>query len=304
VNETVYITGGSGLLGVNWALAVRDRYRVVAGLHERNVSLAGVETRWIDLAQVDHLVRDLESVRPKVVIHSAALTNVELCESDPALAYHVNVELAANVARACARLALQLAHISTDHLFSGDVALVEETRPASPINVYARTKAEAENRVLSAHPGALVIRTNFFCWGPSYRPSFSDTILASLQAGRSISLFRDVFFTPILAEVLANAVHDLLDRNADGIFHVTGDERISKHDFGLKVAERFDLATELINPICLEDQPELVRRPHDMSLSNRKVCQLLGRKLGGTKDHLTRLREQQQRGLVSEIQNL
>jgi len=304
MKKTVLITGGSGLLALNWALATRDQYSVTLGLHKRKISLAGVETRQIDLESVDHLIREFETVRPQSVIHTAGLTNVEECEARPDLARHVNVDLAANVAQACAKLGLSLVHISTDHLFAGDIPLVDEMQPAAPRNVYGRTKAEAEVRVLEAHAGALVIRTNFYGWGPSYRCSFSDVIVGALRSGKELTLFKDVFYTPILIETAAQAVHDLIGLKANGIFHVVGGERISKYEFGLKITEGFSLAPGVIKPGFLADRPELVRRPQDMSLSNQKVCRLLGRKLGGITEHIARLLQQEQTGVAKEIQEL
>ena len=123
----ILFTGGAGLLALNWALATRDRHTVILGLHEREIALAGVKSIKIDLESIAHLVDTFESVQPDVVIHTAGLTSVEKCESSPELAHRINVQLAANVAQACANLGLPLVHISTDHLFNGAVSMVDET---------------------------------------------------------------------------------------------------------------------------------------------------------------------------------
>lgn len=304
MNPTVLIIGGSGLLALNWALTIRDRFSVILGLHERDIQLVGIETRRIDLESVDHLVRMFETLQPQIVIHTAGFTNVEKCEAKPELAQHINVDLAANVAQACARLKLSLVHISTDHLFSGETSWVDENQPVAPKNIYGRTKAAAEIQVLDAHPQALVIRTNFYGWSPSYRRSFSDVIIDALHSGGELTLFKDAFYTPILIEVLTQAVHDLTNLKASGIFNVVGDERISKCNFGLKLAEKFNLDPNLIKPGFLVGQTALVQRPRDMSLSNQKICKLLGRKLGGVEEHIARLYQQKQNGLAREIQKL
>ena len=300
----IFITGGSGLLALNWALAIRDRYMVTLGLHEREIALAGVQAKKIDLESTDDLIRALETAQPQIVIHTAGLTSVEQCEAEPDRAQHVNVELAANVAKICAKLGLRLVHISTDHLYAGKVPLVDETLPVVPVNTYGRTKAEAESRVLEAHPQSLVIRTNFYGWGTSYRHSFSDVVIQALRAEKELTLVQDVFYTPILVEPVVQAVHDLVDLKASGIFHVVGDERISKYEFGLKLAQEFNLATTLLKPGYITDQSTLALRPHDMSLSNQKICKLLGRKLGGVGEHIARLHQQEQIGLAQELQNL
>jgi dTDP-4-dehydrorhamnose reductase len=298
------ITGGSGLLAVNWAAALRERGPVTLGLHERSVSLAGAGTRTLSLASVDEVERAIDAVAPRVLVHTAGLANVELCEEDQGRAEAVNVDTAVNVAIACASRAVPLIHVSTDHVFRGDEALSDESQPVDALNVYGRTKAKAERRVLEAYPAALVVRTNFYGWGPRYRRSFSDTIIDTLRRGEAVTLFADVFFTPILAESLALAAHDLIERQVRGIVHVVGDERLSKHEFGLRIAKRFQLDAGLIRPGALADRPSLVRRPLDMSLSNGLARRLLGRPLGDVDAHLARLQEQEQQGLAGELQTL
>ena len=303
MTDTVFLTGGGGLLALNWAMAARERHRVVLGIHEREVNLAGVEAGRVHLQTVDGIVRSLDAQEPRFVVHTAGLTSVDACEADPRLAQHVNVNLAVNVARACRGVGVPLVHISTDHLFAGDEALVDETHPTAPRNVYGRTKAAAEVGVLEANPDVLVVRSNFYGWGTSYRRSFSDRIVVSLRAGQPLTLFRDVFYTPILIESLVHAVHELLRRKTSGVFHIGGDDRISKWDFGLMVADEFQLDAGLINPGLLSDLATLVQRPRDMSLSNANVRARLGRALGGPRDHLARLHEQERAGFARELQS-
>lgn len=300
----ILITGGSGLLGLNWAAAMRGRMPVTLGLHARAVLPGGVGSHAMALDTADTVGRGLDAVGPDVVVHAAGLASIEACEADPPRAEAVNVTLATHVAAACATRAIPLIHVSTDHLFRGDEALTAETQAVDPQNAYARTKADAERRVLDIHPAALVVRTNFYGWGPRYRRSFSDTIIDALRQGRALTLFTDVFFTPILAESLALAAHDLLGRQTRGIVHVVGDERLSKHEFGLRVARRFGLDEGLIGPGRLADRPLLVRRPLDMSLSNTLALGLLGRPLGDVDSHLARLQEQEHGGLAGELQTL
>lgn len=304
MKEKVFITGGSGLLATNWALAIRERFSVVLGLFDRNISMSGVESQFTNIKSFTDLTSFFETIRPQIVIHTAGLTNVEACESNPNLAQHVNVELSANVAKVCSNLGITLVHISTDHLFPGNDSLLDETTITAPTNIYGMTKAEAELRVMEEHPEALVIRTNFYAWGPNYRQSFSDTIIENLRSGKNINLFKDAYYTPILAKTLSNVVHDLINKQARGIYNVVGDERISKYEFGLKLANQFKLDSSLIIPINLAEQFTLVKRPLDTSLSNKKVCNILGRKLGGINEHIIELYKQEQQGVAQEIKNL
>lgn len=304
MKEDILITGGSGLLALNWALTVREKFNVTLGLHDRNVNLKHTRSILLDLDSKEVLTQVLEALEPQLVIHAAGLTSIEQCEANPALAKYINVDLTKNLATVCAKLNIPMVYISTDHLFSGNESLVNEDFPVSPINVYAETKAEAETCVLDSDTKALIIRTNFYGWGTSYRQSFSDMVINHLRAGKKISLFKDIYYTPMLVEPLVYAVHELAHKKAKGIFNIVGDNRISKYDFGLMLAKEFNLDNDLIDEGKIIDKPSLVSRPHDMSLSNQKVSSYLGRKMGGLDEHISKLRAQEVNGLAKELQAL
>ncbi len=304
MKEKILITGGSGLLALNWALTMRENYELILGLHTRLFSMNGVKTLPFLLDDFSEILNSLKSIKPTLLIHAAGLTNVEACEANPELAHHVNVDLSENLAKACAASGISLVYISTDHLFSTNTPFLDEKHPLRPLNIYAKTKALAEEKILLAYPQALIIRTNFYGWGPPYRHSFSDIVISSLRENKTVHLFQDVFYTPILIETLVKTVQGLVDSKAKGIFHVVGDERVSKYEFGIQIAERFNLNPDLIKSASLKDQPKLVKRPFEMSLSNKKTCELLGKNLGGLKSHLDLLAEQEKRGFAREIQNL
>ena len=144
----VLITGGSGLLAVNWALSTRSNYDVTLLLHHRKISLPGVDTDIVSLSSLDECLYVLAKHQPNIVIHTAGLANVEECEFNPDLAQKVNVDLAKNIAIACSNQGIKLVHISTDHLFSGNQELTSEEAKTSPVNSYAKTKFLGEQQVL------------------------------------------------------------------------------------------------------------------------------------------------------------
>ncbi|NQV76552.1 MAG: SDR family oxidoreductase, partial [Bacteroidetes bacterium] len=232
------------------------------------------------------------------------LTSVEKCENNPDLAFRVNVGFSKLIAYATKQLGIKMVHISTDHLFDGNKSMLTEEEPSRAINVYGQTKSLAENTVLQHNPDALVIRTNFYGWGTSYRKSFSDHIIQSLRKHQKLFLFNDVYYTPILAENLIQTVHDLLDKKAKGTFHVVSDDRISKYDFGVLIAEKFGLDKSLIQKSTLKSNMNLVQRPGDMSLSNKKVRDLLGRSLGTVAQHVEQLWCQETDSKTKEIRLL
>lgn len=304
MKEDILITGGSGLLALNWALAVREKFNVTLGLHNRKINLKDTRSILLDLDSKEALTQALEALQPQLVIHAAGLTSIEQCESNPTLAKYINVDLTKNLVMVCAMLKIPMVYISTDHLFSGNESLVQEDYPVSPVNVYAKTKAEAETCVLDSDAKALIIRTNFYGWGTSYRQSFSDMVINHLRAGKKISLFKDIYYTPMLVEPFVYTVHELAHKKAKGIFNVVGDDRISKYDFGLRLAKEFNLDNSLIDEGKIIDKLSLVNRPHDMSLSNQKVSNYLARKMGGLDEQILKLKVQEVNGLAKELQAL
>ena len=299
--KKVLITGGSGLLGLNWALSLRNEYNVTLCLHKRIVNLSGVKSTMCSLDSIDLISKLLKQEQPDVVINAAGLTSVEKCEEAPDLAEYINVTIAKNIAIACASEGIKLIHISTDHLFDGTQKFLKEEAPLSPINVYGLTKAKAEEVVFNNNENSLIIRTNFYGWGTSYRHSFSDFIINSLRKKTYIKLFDDIFYSPILIDILVQASHELVDKNQVGIFNIVGDTRISKYHFGKELAKIFKLNSNYITRSQIKSKLGLIPRPADMSLSNQKVSSCLVREVGSLDNHLEKLFQQENNRISMEL---
>jgi len=297
----ILITGGSGLLAVNLAQIIRNQYTVTLGLHSRSIQLKSTKSLKINLESTNSVLEAIDNVQPQLVIHTVGLVNVEYCEQHSDIAKHINVELTKNVAQACKSRNVQMIYISTDHLFNGKKGFMTEKDNISPLNVYAKTKAEAELAVSNIYPESILIRTNFYGWGTKYRYSFSDYIINSLRSNKKIKLFQDVVFNPVIVKVLAESIISLVKLKQSGLYHIVADDAISKYEFGLLLAERFSLDRALIRPAKLSDNQQLVIRPHDMSLSNSKLTGLLGKKLGSIKEHLEILYRQENCGMAKEL---
>lgn len=286
------ITGGSGLLAKSWTYARRNKNTIYLAEHKTPCTLDGSSSLKFNLDSVDKIVSLLKEHAIDICVHTAGLTSVELCQKDPILARFANITLAENIALACAKLEIPLISISTDHLFSGKQSLANEDSIADPMNIYGISKAGGEAATLAAYPSALIVRTNFYGWGYSYRPSFSDFIFNKLNSGQSVGLFTDIFYTPIIATRLANICHDLIDMGASGIFNVVGSERLTKHDFGIKLASVFGLDSELIEPIKFNQMSNLIDRPRDMSLSNAKLRNMIKYQIPSLEEQLLELQIQ------------
>ncbi len=301
VKEKILITGGSGLLALNYALAVRRADSVVLGLHERNVLINGVCSVFLNLESVESLYISLSDIKPSLVIHTVGLTNIETCEKNPQLAEYINVKLATNIATVAKQLDIKFVFISTDQLFDGKASMYNEMETVVPLNIYGSTKAKAEKEVLAIHHEAMIIRTNFYGWGTTYRHSFSDFIYYQLKNKQPVQLFFDVFYTPILIEKLVEIIDKLVALNSYGIFNIVSDDRISKFDFGIKLADVFGFDHSLISPVSINTRKDLVLRPGDMSLNNEKATNLLENPFGKVSSHLILLKKQLSDNRYKEI---
>lgn len=272
----ILITGGSGLLAVNWAIQRRNADQVHCLMHHRMINIDGVTSHTADLLDTNATKTLVKEIAPDLIVHTAGLTNVDECERDPEKSWTANFQIAENIARICAELAIRLVHISTDHLFDGSKPLASEMRPVAPQNNYARHKYEAEQSVIGHHQDALIIRTTFFGWGPHYRPSFSDNILDSLENEGDLYMFDDVFFTPLSTRRLIDLTHRVIDLGYSGILNICGGERISKYEFSVKLAKAFGHDPDFIQPVQATRRRNNVNRPHDLSLSSSLMNELTG----------------------------
>lgn len=271
----ILISGGSGLLGVNWAIHRRNVDNVHILLNNKIIKIEGVTSHKTDLSCRVELAEIIKKVKPDIFIHTAGFTSVDGCELDPGKSHIANFELASNIGRVSKEFDFKLVQISTDHLFDGIRSFRSESEEIRPQNLYSKHKGQAEKEVLDLNPDALIIRSNFFGWGPSYRKSISDIVMDSFEKSTNLQMFDDVFFTPISTTKLIDCTHSLLEKREVGIFNICSDERISKYEFSVRLANKFGLNGDLIQPVQARRLIEKTKRPKDLSLSNTKLINTL-----------------------------
>jgi len=287
------VTGASGLLGSVVVTQLLERGARVSAQQRKHELRFDGSCRIVkgDLTDSEWARRLVISETPDVIVHCAGLTSVDGCEANPDLAEHIHVDASQSLAEASRQTGAHFVHISTDHLWRGDKAMVGEDEPVDPINVYGSTKARAELRVLEANPDALVVRTNFFCRGLAWRASLSDWAEQQLRSGTEFSAFTDAYFTPIEANLLSRLIFELVTKQAGGLLHVAGRERLSKYDFVQHLAKRLSLDASSAEPGLIADAHLKAPRPKDMSLSTERASELLGRPMPSLTDSFDALLE-------------
>lgn len=275
-----------------WSQYAQASYDVHVTVNKNKHSELGCTSHQINLVNA-HAVNDLiQTIRPDLIINTAGLTNVDLCESNKELAYEFNVTITQNLAQAAKLVNAQLVHISTDHLVDGKKQLYSEADEVHPVNIYGESKLAGERECLKINPQALVVRTNFFGKSHSTKKSFSDWIYAELSQGHKISMYTDVFYTPVYVSNLIRYVHIALEKKLTGIINIAGVDRISKYEFGVEFAKFFKLDTSLIQPISVDQSKGRVRRPKEMSLDVNKFIQLTGTKVDSLSHSFRLLQEE------------
>ena len=219
-------------------------------------------------------IRDLLSrTKVGVVALAGAMTNVDGCESRPALARQVNATAAREVAEACRQIGARLVHFSTDYVFDGRSGPSDEASPPNPVNAYGRTKLEGEREVLRALPGALVLRTCAnFGWNRLRSKENSVTwVLNRLRRGDPVPLFTDQSVSPSYTPHVARVAFDLVDRRASGTFHVATRGCLTRFELGESVCDAFGLPRSLLRPAKLADASLVAPRPRMSCLASRAL---------------------------------
>jgi dTDP-4-dehydrorhamnose reductase len=284
------IFGGTGLLGTNWILNNHSEKNFVVSSHKRNLVLDNVcifKEKKLTEKRINLI---LDEVNPKKIINLIGMTSIEDCEKNQENAFFTNVDIPKFIARAALERSIKFIHFSTDHLFDGKKELYTEECVTSPLNFYGKTKALAEENILKENSSSLIIRSNFYCWGPRHRKSFSDFIYENLLANISIKLFKDIFYTPIKAKELIRIALMLENTDARGIYNIASSERITKYDFGLQLAEIFNLKKNLLIASSINSRKDLVLRPKSMCLSNSKLKSKLNISINSLKESLIDLK--------------
>ena len=288
--KTIAFTGGSSLLAQSWIYKKDNKVDFILGKHRRELNKYKNKIFEFNYENVKELSNQLTENKIDIIINCIGLTNVEECEKDYEAAFKTNVKIAENIAKACQRAKIKLVHISTDHLFDGSIAFANEEEKKVPLNNYAKTKAKGEEIVLQNCSDALVIRTNFFGWGPNYKPSFSDKILNNLEKGISSRLFKDVYYTPVSVGTLKKQIYLLIQKKAKGVFNISSNERITKYQFGILLAKTFGYNKNLIEPISIKEISNLTLRPREMSLSNHKLSVFLSESIPSLEDQIKQVK--------------
>jgi dTDP-4-dehydrorhamnose reductase len=282
--KKLLVTGASGFLGWHLCQLAQSQWQLYGTYHTRSVEMAGVTMLPLDLTDSVALRQLMQQVQPDAVIHTAALSSPNACQSEPDLSYRVNVAASWEMAELCAAAGIPCVFTSSEQVFDGLNPPYRETDPACPINLYGEHKLAAEVGMLERCPDVVICRMPLMFGAAPTADSFIQPWIKALRTGRSIDLFTDEIRNPVSGMDAAQGIFLAL-ANVKGIIHLGGKERLSRYQIGQVLAEVLQLPTEHLNPCQQADVKMAAPRPPDVSL-NSELAFGLGYQPKGVKEAL------------------
>lgn len=254
--KKILITGSNGLLGQKLVKLLKTKsdlelYALSKGPN-RLFNTKGYTYYDIDLTHFEAVHDVLNEIQPDVIIHTAAMTNVDACELEQENCDRINVDLVSEIVSYCKRNDVYLVHLSTDFIFDGNKGSVykEEDVP-NPVNHYGLSKLRSEKVISEAGIRCAILRT-ILVYGLVDGNDRNNIVLwvkNSLEQAKHINVVTDQLRMPTFADDLAEACWLALEKEANGVFNVSSSVLMSIYDIALAVADLFGLDKKYIHPV-------------------------------------------------------
>ncbi len=275
----VVITGAEGMLGG----------RLVEEARRRGHAVTGLDQPGFELGRPEAAAQQVAAARPEVVVHGAAFTDVDACESQEALALAINGEASGAIAQAAGRAGAYCLFVSTDYVFDGRKAepYLEDDPPA-PTSAYGRSKLLGEQRVRAA--GGSVLRLSW-SFGPQGK-NFVATIAGLLKEGRALKVVDDQVGSPTYTRDAAAAILDVAEARGEGLYHGCNAGATTWFGFARAIAAGLGRDPAQVNPCTTAEYPRPAPRPANSRLGGGRLAALRGREMPSWKDALGRYLEE------------
>ncbi len=293
----ILVTGANGLLGQKLTLLLSNdpQIDVIATARVKlNYSLSRGQFAPLDVTQKEQTIATIATLKPDVVIHTAAMTQVDQCETDKELCWLNNVNAVEFVVSGCEKAGTHLIHISTDFIFDGTYGPLDENATPNPVSYYGESKLAGEQAVQSSKLKWAILRT-VLVYGVTKDMNRTNIVLwvkKSLEEGKSINVVNDQWRTPTLAEDLAMGCMLAAKKKATGIFNISGDQMMTPYDIAIATANYFKLDSSLIKETDSSKFKQPARRPPKTGFIIEKAKRELGYKPHSFEEGLKVLRSQ------------
>lgn len=272
--KRVLVTGGSGFLGWHLAMALRQNHNVAYTYSTQRIGIPGCREFHMDLSRPFTIVNCLKAFQPDIVIHTAAMKDTGEAEKNPSKAFTINVVGTERIIRRLGNPRTLFIYISTDLVFHGDRPPYSETDSPNPLGQYGLSKWAAEKAVQRLWKNHVIARTALLYGSPNPlgRGSFLQWMDGALQRKEILTLFSDEYRTPAYVADAVRAIETILNHNGKyRIYHIGGAERISRVDFGKRLAAIRGYDASYIIEKTLRESTAAVHRARDVSLDSRRI---------------------------------
>lgn len=280
--KTILITGSNGLLGQKLVelLVQQPTIKVIATARGENrlPFTEGYEYCSMDITNQNEVMSVIEKNLPDAIIHGAAMTNVDQCESEKEACWSQNVTAVQYIVDVCRKHDIFLCHVSTDFIFDGAAGPYTEEGEANPLSFYGWSKYAAEKLVQHSGIRWAIVRT-VLVYGIAYDMSRSNIILwvkKSLEDGKNIKVVTDQWRTPTLAEDLAMGCYLIANQEAEGIFNISGKDLLTPYEMAMMTADYFELDKNLIAQADSSTFSQPAKRPARTGFVLDKARTILG----------------------------
>ena len=263
----ILITGAFGQLGTSLRNILSDQSILAAGrmipMKEKNGCIA------LDITELNQVRKTIALFQPDVIVHLAAMTDVDGCERDPEMAFDVNVRGTENLLD---NFNGRFIYISTDYVFDGSDGPYTEKDEVNPISVYGRTKFYGEDLVQKSDANWVILRSNVvFSFNERTKASFMDWVVDSLKNRQPITVVDDQWNNPTWTVDLARIISRIIDHKIQGLYHYGGRDLLNRFAFAEMIAETFKLDRTLLEPIDTASLNQLAKRPLKSGLCTEKI---------------------------------
>jgi dTDP-4-dehydrorhamnose reductase len=279
--KNIVITGSNGLLGqtlVNLLLKEPSQYQIF-GL-SRGENRSGRDDfsyHSVDITEFNQLDNCLKTINPDVIVHTAAMTNVDTCEDKKEDCNQLNIEAVKYLSQISSELNAHLIHISTDFIFDGVKGYYKETDEKKPLSFYGESKLKSEEVLLNSKIDYTILRT-ILVYGKVNNLGRNNIVLwvkEMLENNKEITIVDDQYRMPTYVEDLAMACKISIDKKATGIFNVSSNQLLSIFEIAQQIADVFNLNRELIKPISTatlnQKAPRPVKTGFNLSKTNKEL---------------------------------
>lgn len=248
----VLVTGANGLLGQELTNALLDnKHEVIAtskGVSRIQIPQgANFTYQSMDITDGMAIQQVLSQHRPDVIIHAAAMTQVDDCEINKIDCYNINVTATRFLIEAAKEIKTKILYISTDFIFDGVAGPYKEEDEPKPVNYYGSTKLSAETEIMESGLHWSIVRTVLVIGtAVGTRSNIISWVRDKLTKGEKIKVVDDQFRTPTFTEDLAKGIVLVIEKNAQGIYHISGKDFLTPYEIALKTADHFRLDHSLI----------------------------------------------------------